>query len=219
MRNMSLLEAMEAEQTDSPVRPTGWSVAQIGKHGLIITLDGLQIKLTRDAVEKFYDLIIDEDEGMVQTDTGFWIKVDANADDGTVIITPISQSTRIADAYPNGVLLDGDILNDIGVQLEEYEDEAEVVDSVEDEVNEGVKMAYRRSGKKVKRGFRVTSGIRKGRVVANMKTAHKPRAKASTRSKLRLARRKKKVIRVLKSKRTRKRSASKRVARLNALRK
>lgn len=219
MNVQSLLEAIETEISDSPVRPEGWSVAQIGKHGLIITLDGLQIKLTRDAVEKFYDLIIDEDEGMVQTDGGFWIKVDADANDGTVIITPVSQSTKITDTYPNGILLDDEILADIGVQIEEHEVEEDVEEIDDDPVTEKVKMAYRRSGKKVKRGFRVTSGIRKGRVVANIKTAFKPRAKASTRAKLRLARRKKKIIRVLKSKRTRKKSASKRVARLNAARK
>lgn len=86
------------------------------------------------------------------------------------------------------------------------------------EIEEGVKMAYRRVGKKIKRGFRVTSGFRKGRVVSSVAGASKPRAKASTRLKLKLAARKKKIVRILKSKRTRKKSLSKRLVRMNKLR-
>ncbi len=87
--------------------------------------------------------------------------------------------------------------------------------TIDQELEEGVKRAYRRSGRKIKRGFRVTSGFRKGRVVSSVKSAYKPRAKASTRMKLKIASKRKKIIRVLKSKRTRKRSLSKRLASLN----
>lgn len=87
--------------------------------------------------------------------------------------------------------------------------------TIDQELKEGVKRAYRRSGRKIKRGFRVTSGFRKGRVVSSVKSAYKPRAKASTRMKLKIASKRKKIIRVLKSKRTRKRSLSKRLASLN----
>lgn len=90
---------------------------------------------------------------------------------------------------------------------------------LENKLREGVKTAYRRAGKKIKRGFRVTSGFRKGRVVSSIKNAFKPRAKASTRMKLKIASRKKKLVRVMKSKRTRKKSLSKRLVRMNAQRK
>lgn len=100
-----------------------------------------------------------------------------------------------------GYVLSTAILHDLGIH---------------ENIEEGVKRAFRRSGNKIKRGFRVTSGFRKGRVVSSVAGAFKPRAKASTRMKLRIASRRKKVIRVLKAKRTRKKSVSKRLARMNS---
>lgn len=197
---------------------SGWSVAQLGNHGIILSCDDLQIRLSRANVEKFFDLVIDEEIGNVQTDDGFWIEVDADAEDGDAIITPLfTSSDKTKNPYPDGVVMDENTLRDIGITIEDVASEPDPDPEIEPEqVEEGVKMAYRRSGKKVKRGFRVTSGIRKGRVVADIRTAHKPKAKASTRLKLKLARKKKKVIRILKSKRTRKKSLSKRLARMNS---
>lgn len=197
---------------DIPVQPFGgWTVAQLGTHGIILTCDGLQIRLSRQNAEKFLDVIEDEGLDNIQTDDGFWIEVDADAEDENVIIQVLTQgSSKFENNYPNGVILDNIALKALGVEV--YEDTGEQPEYM----SEGVKMAYRRSGKKLKRGFRVTSGIRKGRVVANIRTAHKRRAPAATRMKLRLARKKKKVIRVLKSKRTRRKSLSKRLTRLNS---
>lgn len=214
----------------TPVEVDGWSVAQLGNHGIILSCDDLQIRLSRANVEKFFDLVIDEKIDNVQTDDGFWIEVDADAEDGDVIITPLYKSDKIKNPYPDGVVMDEKALRDIGITLEDSPEpevpelpvevppveEPAGEENEEEIVEEGVKMAYRRSGKKLKRGFRVTSGIRKGRVVADIKTAHKPRAKASTRAKLRLARKKKKVVRILKSKRTRRKSLSKRLKRMNS---
>lgn len=194
-----------------PVQPDGWTVAQLGTHGLILTCDGLQIRLSRANAERFFDIIENEGLDNVQTDDGFWIEVDADAEDGNVIIRLLFTSEKIVNNYPDGVVLDSDSLAKIGVSIDVIE-----IDDDSDAIEEGVKRAYRRSGKKLKRGFRVTSGIRKGRVVANIKTAHKPRAPAATRMKLRMARKKKKLIRVLKSKRTRRKSLSKRLRRLNS---
>lgn len=215
MKSQSLFEEVEVGLGESPVQPNSWSVAQVGDYGIIVVLDGLQIKLAHKNLEKFFDLVIDEEEGIVQTVTGFWIKVHADSDKNSVTITLLSKSPHITNAYPTGVVLDETILKAMGIEV--YEEDVDDNDNAQ--IQEGVKMAYKKSGKKLKRGFRVTSGIRKGRVVSNIRTAHKPRAKASTRAKLRLARRKKKAIRILKSKRTRRKSLSKRVARMNAARK
>lgn len=237
---------LEDDGLGTPVQPDGWTVAQLGSHGLILTCDELQIRLSRANAEKFFDIIEADGLDNVQTDDGFWIEVDADAEDGDVIIKPLHKpGSKTPNHYPGGVVLDTETLADIGVVIDEIEseEEPEVEEPAEapkveepteedsekvkeevpvddeddpDPLKEGVKMAYRRSGKKVKRGFRVTSGIRKGRVVADIKTAHKPRAPAATRMKLRLARKKKKVIRVLKAKRTRRKSLSKRLKRMNA---
>ena len=116
------------------------------------------------------------------------------------------------------MVLDLKTLKEMGIEEGDPEDDEglEPANVTINPVKEGVKAAYRRSGKKIKRGFRFTSGYRKGRVVANIKSAFKPRAKASTRMKLSIAGRRKKFVRILKSKRTRKKSLSKRLARLNS---
>jgi len=124
--------------------------------------------------------------------------------------------------YPSGVVLDAKTLKEMGIEQyeeeqpeDEYEDD-ESDDTIEpEEVKEGVKRAFRRVGNKIKRGFRVTSGWRKGRVVSSPSGAFKKRPKARTRMKLRIAARRRKVVRILKSARTRKRSVSKRLRRLN----
>lgn len=191
-----------------PETPDGWSVGHLALHGLILSCDGFQLKLDIDQLNKFFDIAEDGTPGEIK---------DQNSD--VILVEPTDNSivlTRTGDkVYPNGVVLDLDTLKEIGIE----QDELEAQDEEEpegDTIKEGVKRAYRRSGKGIKRGFRVTSGYRKGRVVAKLSTAYKPRAKASTRMKLSIAGRRKKVIRVLKSRRTRKKSISKRLTRMNA---
>lgn len=192
-----------------PASPDGWSVGHLSQHGMILSCDGFQLKLSIDELHKFFDIAEDGTPGEIR---------DQNSD--IVLVEPTSDSivlTRTGDqVYPNGVSLDLDTLKEMGVEQEDSEEEPEENDTIEQQTDEAVKMAFRRSGGKIKRGFRVTSGIRKGRVVANMKTAFKPRAKASTRMKLKIAGRKKKIVRILKSKRTRKKSQSKRLHRMNS---
>jgi hypothetical protein len=201
-------EEVEAPADIGPKTPDGWSVGHLAQHGMILSCDGFQLKLEIDELHKFFDIAEDGSPGEVKDQNGKIILVEPT-DDSIVL-------TRTGDTvYPNGVVLDLDTLKEIGIEQDSSEKQDEEDDTIDD-VAEAVKPAYRKSGGKIKRGFRVTSGIRKGRVVANLKTAFKPRAKASTRMKLKIASRKHKVVRVLKSKRTRKKSLSKRLARMNS---
>lgn len=183
-----------------PIKPDkGWNIGSLGEHGLILSCDGFILRLDADELQKFFDIAEDGEENEIK---------DHNGD--VVLVEPTENSIVLSRAddkvYPGGVILDLKTLKKIGIE----ENEKEV-----QEVQEGIKAAYRRSGKKIKRGFRVTSGFRKGRIVANARTAYKPRAKASTRMKLRIAGRRKRIIRILKSRKTRKKSLSKRLARMN----
>jgi len=202
-------ESVEAPDDIGPATPDGWSIGHLAQHGMILSCDGFQLKLDIDQLHKFFDIAEDGSPGEIKDQNSKIILVEPT-DDSIVL-------TRTGDeVYPNGVVLDLATLKEIGVEQDDVEQQDD--DTIEQDgeaVEEGVKMAFRRSGGKIKRGFRVTSGIRKGRVVANMKTAFKPRAKASTRMKLKIASRKKKIVRILKSKRTRKKSLSKRLARMN----
>lgn len=201
------VEPEEVKAAVGPSTPDGWSIGHLAQHGMILSCDGFQLKLDIDELHKFFDIAEDGAPGEIKDQNSKVVLVEPT-DDSIVL-------TRTGDpVYPNGVVLDLDTLKEIGVEQDDSEEQDEKDDTIAT-VDEAVKMAFRRSGGKIKRGFRVTSGIRKGRVVANMSTAFKPRAKASTRMKLKIASRKKKVIRVLKSKRTRKKSISKRLARMN----
>lgn len=197
-----------------PATPDGWSVGHLGSHGLILSCDGFQLKLEMDELQKFFDIAESGDPGEIKDQNGKIILVEPTSD--SIVLTRTGD-----EVYPNGVVLDLHTLKELGVEQHEIQDDDEDQDeNVENDdtisnVKEAVKAAFRRAGNKIKRGFRVTSGSRKGRVVANIRTAYKPRAKASTRMKLSIAGRKHKVIRVLKSKRTRKKSISKRLHRMN----
>lgn len=200
---------VEATPIVGPTTPDGWSVGHLAQHGMILSCDGFQLKLDIDQLNKFFDIAEDGTPGEIRDQNSKIILVEPT-DDSIVL-------TRTGDTvYPSGVVLDLATLKEIGVEQDDSEQQAEEDGTIDNVVDEAVKAAYRRSGKKLKRGFRVTSGIRKGRVVASLKTAFKPRAKASTRMKLKIAGRKKKVIRILKSKRTRKKSLSKRLHRMNS---
>lgn len=201
------VEPEEVEADVGPSTPDGWSIGHLAQHGMILSCDGFQLKLDIDQLHKFFDIAEDGAPGEIKDQNSKVVLVEPTED--SIVLTRTGD-----EVYPHGVVLDLDTLKEIGVEQDDSEEQEEKDDTIAT-VDEAVKMAFRRSGGKIKRGFRVTSGIRKGRVVANMSTAFKPRAKASTRMKLKIASRKKKVIRVLKSKRTRKKSISKRLARMN----
>ncbi|WP_407305212.1 hypothetical protein [Acinetobacter sp.] len=206
----------EAPADVGPASPDGWSIGHLATHGLILSCDGFQLKLDIDELNKFFDIAEDGSPGEIKDQNGKVILVEPT--DDSIVLTRTGDSV-----YPNGVVLDLDTLKELGVEQHEEEekieseqaDHEEPIDDKIDQVKEATHRAYRRAGKTIKRGFRVTSGYRKGRVVANIKTAYKPRAKASTRMKLSIAGKRKTFIRLLKSKRTRKKSLSKRLARMN----
>jgi hypothetical protein len=200
----------QASPEVGPTVPAGWSVGHLANHGLILSCDGFQLKIDNVQLQKFFDIAEDGEPGEIKDQNGKVVLVEPTED--SIVLTRVND-----DVYPSGVVLDMDTLKELGIEEgePEAEDEPPTDDVTIELVDEAVKAAFRRSGKKIKKGFRVTSGYRKGRVVANIKTAYKPRAKASTRMKLSIAGRRKKIIRVLKSKRTRKKSLSKRLTRMN----
>lgn len=199
-----------------PVTPEGgWNVGHLANHGILLSCDGFSMKLDLDQLNALFDLAEDGESGEVKDHAGDTVFVEV-LDKGIIL-------SREGDkAYPRGVMVDLKTLKELGIEEheagpEEEEEEEEDDDTMTagDKLKEGIKRAFRRSGKKIKRGFRVTSGFRKGRVVASAKSAFKPRAPARTRMKLKIAARKKKIVRVLKAKRTRMRPLSKRLARMN----
>lgn len=199
----------------------GWSVGHLANLGILLSCDGFSTRLDLHNLNLLFDFVEDGEDGEVRDHSGRIVEV-STTDDG-VVLTP-----RDDKSFPYGLLLDQKTLKEMGIEQyeEQVEDEPESeFDSLDsddtmktdefDTLEEGIKRAYRRVGKKIKRGYRVTSGFRKGRVVASAAGAFKPRAKASTRMKLKIAARKKKVIRILKGKRTRRKPTSKRLVRLN----
>lgn len=202
-------KAAKAADETGPATPDGWSVGQLADHGLILSCDGFQLKLDDKQLQLFYDIAEKGEPGEIHDQNGDLVLVEPTSD--SIVLT------RTGDAvYPNGLTIDLETLKDLGIEKGEPEDEVEVPVPDGTIATEAVKAAYRRAGNKIKKGFRVTSGYRKGRVVKNLKTAYKPRPKASTRMKLSIAGHKKTFIRLLKSKRTRKKSLSKRLARMNS---
>ena len=213
-----LREVTEGE----PVTPHGgWNVGHLANLGMMLSCDGFSIRLDVDNLNKLFDFAEDDAFGEIRDHTGQIVGVSPTAK-GIVLLPSENED------FPNGLIVDLDTLKEMGIeQYEEQEQEPEsefdelsdedIIDSSSkfDPLEEGVKRAYRRVGKKIKRGFRVTSGFRKGRIVSSAAGAFKPRAKASTRTKLKLAARKKRIIRVLKGKMTRRKSSSKRLATMN----
>ena len=221
------------ENVPQPVLPEdGWNVGHLAHHGILLSCDGFVAKLDLDQLNILFDYAEDGSGGEIRDHDGNVVYVEVNNDN-------IVLSRDGDKAYPNGVILDMDTLNEMGIEKHDADqsdvqptsddadaetgdtidtdaeaDEADA-DEPDEELEEGVKRAYKRVGNKIKRGFRVTSGWRKGRVVSSAKAASAPRAKAKTRMKLRIAAKRKKIVRILKSKRTRKRSASKRLVAMN----
>lgn len=204
------LAALSSSSAGGPFTPPAWNIGKLANHGIILSCDGFQLRLSDNQLDAFYDLVEAGEDGEIKDSQGDSVLVEPT-DDSVVL-------TRSNDpVYPSGVVLDLKTLKELGIEPDDDSDAPSEGDVTIQ--SEGVKAAYRRAGKKIKKGFRVTSGFRKGRVVANIKTAYKPRAKASTRMKLKIAGKKKKFIKLLKSRRTRKKSVSKRLKRMNAMKK
>jgi len=198
---------IDKDKDVGPTVPDGWSIGHLANHGLILSCDGFQLRLDIDQLSRLYDIAENGEPDEIRDQNGHVVLVEPT--DDSIVLTRVND-----EVYPSGVVLDLDTLKEMGIEQGEPED-APAEEDEDVTIDEGVKTAYRRSGKKIKKGFRVTSGYRKGRVVAKISTAFKPRPKASTRMKLSIAGRRKKIMRVLKSKRTRKKSISKRLRRLN----
>lgn len=223
MKLLREVTAEKPEKVDGPVVPEdGWNVGLLGPHGVILSTDGFVVKLDGDQLNAFFDLVEDGGEGEVLDHAGNVVYVEVGDD--------IVLSRAHDRVYPDGVVIDEKTLKELGVerdnapspadddeeQPEEEDEEADDDDTIDPKkVDEGVKKAFRRAGKKIKRGWRVTSGFRKGRVVSSPKAAFKPRAKAKTRMKLRVAAKRKKIVRIMKSKITRRKPLSKRLVKMN----
>lgn len=228
------------ENIPQPVLPEdGWNVGHLAHHGILLSCDGFVAKLDLDQLNILFDYAEDGTGGEVRDHDGKVIFVEVNDDNiilsrdgdkaypsGVILDLDTLKEMGIEqyqddaaeaaeqgdEPQPTSDEEDAETGDTIDPDAEADEADAEVPD---EELDEGVKRAYRRVGKKIKRGFRVTSGWRKGRVVSSAKAASAPRAKAKTRMKLRIAAKRKKIVRILKSKRTRKRSLSKRLVAMN----
>lgn len=217
----------------APVIPEGgWNVGHLANLGVLLSCDGFSIRLDLDNLNKLFDYAEDDTVGTVRDHSGKTLDV-RPYEDG-IILTPHDDP-----AFPNGIVLDLDALEEMGIEayeevqadepdseydelpnddtIEPTDDEGDEQDVLptDETVEEGIKQAFRRKGKKIVRGFRVTSGFRKGRVVSSASGAFKPRKSAATRMKMKIAARKKRVIRVLKGKRTRRKPTSRRLVRMN----
>lgn len=218
----------------TPFAPAdGWNVGHLANLGLLLSCDGFSIRLDLDNLNLLFDAAENDSRIDLKDHDGNQVSV-LPADNG-IILFPKDHLD-----FPNGLLLDIEALKEMGIEkyeemeddldeltdeedvdeLDELDDETnpeEVLDQLEDEgtIEEGIKRAFKRSGKKIKRGFRVTSGFRKGKVVMKASSAYKPRKPAKTRMKMKIASRRKKVIRILKGKRTRRKPLSKRLVKMN----
>ena len=215
----------EVTEEKPAVAPGGWNVGHLANLGILLSTDGFSLRLDLRNLNLLFDFAEDGEYGELRDHEGRIIEVEPT-DDG-IVITP-----RGSSEFQNGLILDLDTLKEMGIEQYEEQDEPAVEpdsefdpldsddtigtsDQMGTSLDEGIKRAYRRSGKKIKRGFRVTSGFRKGRVVSSAAGAFKPRKKASTRMKLKIAARRKKIIRIMKGKRTRRKATSQRLVRMN----
>lgn len=207
----------------------GWNVGHLAHRGILLSCDGFSMRLDLEQLNLLFDYAEDGADGEIRDHDDRVVYVEVL--DSTIVLSREGDST-----YPSGIILDAETLKEMGieahseaeqidadgpVQDDSTDEDSDTIDpeaeedAAEEELKEGVKRAFRRVGKKIKRGFRVTSGWRKGRVVASMKGAYKPRAKARTRLKLRIAAKKKRVIRILKGRITRRKPLSKRLVKMN----
>lgn len=178
----------------APKKVDGWNVAELAG-GLLLSAEGFILQLSTDQVDQFLEILNSGKDGTVRDSHGDPVQVSTPKREYVIL-------TRAGDeTYPNGIILPVDAFSEL--------------ESDETPVIEGVRAAFRRVGTKIKRGFRVTAGRRKGRVVADPGTANKPPVSGSTRAKLRAAAHRKRLVRALKAKLTRRKSASIRLRRMN----
>jgi hypothetical protein len=211
---MKLLQELSKKEKvdDVPAVPEdGWNVGHLGNHGVILSCEGFIVKLDVDQLNALFDIVEEGGDGEIVDHEGRKVYVEVS--DESIVLSRANDKV-----FPNGVVVDEKTLAEIGIERPEEDEEEEAEeDTIEaaNELKEGVKRAFRRQGKKIKRGWRVTSGFRKGRVVASPKSAFKPRAKARTRMKLKVAAKRKKIVRLLKSRITRRKPLSKRLRAMN----
>lgn len=177
-----------------PKAPDGWNVAEMAG-GLLLSADGFVLQIDDSQLDAFVAALNLGGVSEIKDANGDVVTIELLDDD--VILTRVNDKI-----YPHGIILPIDAFT-------EFEDDPKAP------ILEGVKAAFRRAGRKIKRGYRVTSGRRKGRVVVNPATANKPPINASTRRKLSIAGKRKTFIRALKAKMTRRKSASIRLRRMN----
>jgi len=231
---MRLIREVTENVAQPAIPEDGWNVGHLAHHGILLSCDGFTVKLDLEQLNILFDYAEDGDSGEIRDHNGDVIFVEVN--DNNIILSREGDET-----YPSGVMLDLETLKEMGIEQHDAagsevdgqpttDDDADESDDTidseaapegdaavepDEELEEGVKRAYKRVGNKIKRGFRVTSGWRKGRIVSSAKGASAPRAKAKTRMKLKIAAKRKKIVRILKGKRTRKKSTSKRLASMN----
>lgn len=211
-----LLEVAKAEASAIAEPAGGWSVGQLAHLGLMLSCKGFRVRFDHHNLNLLFDIVEDDDDGEVRATNGDIIVVEPH-ENGVILYPPAG--------FDDGLLLGLKTLKEMGIEQVEEDDgqPSQDVDELDDDgtisevenLEEGIRKAFKRSGGKIKRGFRVTSGFRKGRVVSSAKAAFKPRKKATTRMKLKLAGRRKKIVRIMKGKRTRRRALSKRLAKMN----
>lgn len=177
-----------------PKAPDGWNIAEMAG-GLLLSADGFVMQIDDSQLDDFVAALNTGGVSEIKDADGDVVTIELSDDD--VILTRANDKI-----YPHGIILPIDAFT-------EFEDDPKAP------ILEGVKPAFRRVGRKIKRGYRVTSGRRKGRVVVNPATANKPPISGATRNKLSIAAKRKKFIRAMKSKMTRRKSASIRLRRMN----
>jgi len=176
-----------------PKAVDGWNVAHLNG-GLLLSADDFLVQFDAGEVDELITILNSDKVGKLRDTQGNTVTVHPARDH--VILVRGSDK-----AYPGGIIVPVDAFSEL------EEDEAPII--------EGLKPAFRRSGTKIKRGFRVTSGRHKGQVVAHIATAHKPPVSGATHARLRAAAHRNRLIRALKAARTRQKGASLRLRRLN----
>lgn len=176
-----------------PATVNGWSVAHLGG-GLLLSASDFTLRLGASEVDKLLGLLNDGRDGVLRDVDGRKVHV-SPSQDALVLTRPDDR------VYPHGIILPVDAFSEL--------------DKGDAPIIEGLRPAFRRVGGRIVRGYRVTSGRRKGQVVADPATAHHPPVPGRTRAKLRAAAVRKRLVRALKAKLTRRRSVSIRLRRLN----
>jgi hypothetical protein len=186
------------ETSSGPVTPEdGWSVGHLANHGMLLSCDGFTLKLDIDQLNKLFDLAEDGESGEIKDHAGEAVYVEV--DHPRIIL-----SRNNDDTYPEGVVLDAETLKEMGIEQHEQEREQQPEkpedkdaegDTMDNgELEEGIDADDQPTKKS--RGFKITSDFRKGQKVA----AELPKTK--TRIKPHLASRGRRIVRLLRGRRT-----------------